>query len=80
MTVENEHKRGNLKVFKVDADNNKIAIGGVKFALYSYEFEKVTGYYTTDANGKIFIEGLRTGKWALIELETNKWYNLSEDQ
>lgn len=79
MTVENEHKRGNLKVFKVDADNNKIAIGGVKFALYSYEFEKVTGYYTTDANGEIFIEGLRTGKWALIELETNKWYNLSED-
>ncbi len=76
--ITNEHKRGNLKVYKVDADNNKIVLGGVKFALYSYEFEKITGYYTTDANGEIYIEGLRTGQWALIEQETNKWYNLTD--
>lgn len=78
LNVENEHKRGNVKVYKVDADNHKIVLGGVRFALYSYEFEKVTGYYTTDANGEIFIENLRTGKWALIEEETNKWYNLAD--
>lgn len=78
LNVENEHKRGNAKVYKVDADNHKIVLGGVRFALYSYEFEKVTGYYTTDANGEIFIENLRTGKWALIEEETNKWYNLAD--
>lgn len=80
ITVENEHKRGNLKIYKVDSDNNKIALGGVRFALYSYEFDKITGYYTTDANGEIYIEALRTGKWALIEEETNKWYNLLDDQ
>ncbi len=78
LNVENEHKSGNVKVYKVDADNHKIVLGGVRFALYSYEFEKVTGYYTTDANGEIFIENLRTGKWALIEEETNKWYNLAD--
>ena len=39
MTIENEHTRGDLKVYKVDADNNKITLGGVKFALYSYEFK-----------------------------------------
>ncbi len=50
LQVENEHKRGDLTVFKVDADNNKIALGGVKFALYSYEFDKITGYYETDVN------------------------------
>lgn len=80
ITVENEHKRGDLKVYKVDSDNNKIALGGVRFALYSYEFGKITGYYTTDANGEIYIKGLRTGDWALIEEETNKWYNLLDDQ
>lgn len=50
LTVENEHKRGDLTVYKVDADNNKIALGGVEFALYSYEFDKITGYYKTDVN------------------------------
>ena len=80
MTIENEHKRGDLKVYKVDADNNKITLGGVKFALYSYEFNKITGHYTTNANGEIFIKNLRTGKWALIEEETNKWYNLLDGQ
>lgn len=80
ITIENEHKRGDLKVYKMDADNNKIAIGGVRFALYSYEFDKIIGYYTTDANGEIYIKGLRTGKWALIEKETNKWYNLLDEQ
>ncbi|MBR0491546.1 MAG: Cys-Gln thioester bond-forming surface protein [Clostridia bacterium] len=78
LTIENEHKTGNLKVYKVDADNNKITIGGVKFALYSYELDKITGYYTTDINGEIFIQGLRTGKWALIEQDSGKWYNLAE--
>ena len=60
LTVENEHKRGDLKVYKIDADNNKINLGGIRFALYSYEFDKITGYYTTDANGEIYIRGLRT--------------------
>ena len=80
MTIENEHKRGDLKVYKVDADNNKITLGGVKFALYSYEFNKITGHYTTNANGEISIKNLRTGKWAMIEEETNKWYNLLDGQ
>ncbi len=79
LTVENEHKRGNLAVYKIDADNNKITLGGVEFALYSFEFDKITGYYKTDVNGEIHIEGLRTGDWALIEQNTNKWYNLNDD-
>ena len=79
LTIGNEHKRGDLSVYKVDSDNKKITLGGVKFALYSHEFQKVTGHYTTDANGEIHIKGLRTGKWSLIEEETGKWYNLNEN-
>ena len=76
---ENEHKKGNLKVYKVDKDNHKVALGNVEFDLYSDEFKKVIGTYKTDANGEIYIENLRTGNYRLIEKTTNKWYNLTGD-
>ncbi len=50
ITVTNLHKKGNVTVFKVDKDNNKITLGNVKFDLYSMEFQKVIGTYTTDVN------------------------------
>lgn len=62
VTLENEHKKGNLKVYKVDKDNHRITLGNVKFDLYSEEFKKVIGTYTTDVNGEIYVEGLRTRK------------------
>ena len=78
-TITNEHKKGDLTVYKVDKDNNKIALGGVTFDLYSEEFGKVIGTYTTDENGEIHVKNLRTGNYKWIEKETNKWYNLAED-
>ncbi|MCI9063417.1 MAG: Cys-Gln thioester bond-forming surface protein [Clostridia bacterium] len=77
--IENEHKRGNLKIYKVDEDNNKIGLGNVKFELYSEELKKVIGTYMTNADGEIYIEHLRTGKYKLKEKGTNKWYNLIDD-
>ena len=79
VTLENEHKKGNLKVYKVDKDNNKVALGNVEFDLYSEEFQKVIGTYTTDVNGEIYVENLRTGDYKWIEKTTNKWYNLAGD-
>ena len=77
--ITNEHKKGNAKIYKVDKDNNKIAIGGVEFDLYSDEYQKIIGTYVTDSNGEIIIENLRTGTYKLIEKKTNQWYNLAED-
>lgn len=48
--ITNLHKKGNLRVFKVDKDNNRVALGNVKFDLYSEEQQKVIGTYTTDVN------------------------------
>lgn len=78
-TIENEHKKGHVTVYKVDKDNNKIALGNVIFDLYSEEFQKVVGTYTTDVNGEFTINNLRIGKYKLIEKNTGKWYNLAED-
>lgn len=78
--VENKHTVGNLKIYKVDKDNNGISLGNIKFELYSKEFDKIIGTYYTDANGEIKIDNLRTGSYSLIERNTNKWYNVSENK
>ena len=77
--ITNDHKKGNLKIYKVDKDNHKIALGNVQFDLYSEEFQRVIGTYTTDVNGEISIKNLRIGNYKLIEKNTGKWYNLAED-
>ena len=78
-TITNKHKEGNVKVVKVDKDNNKIVLGNVEFDLFSNEFNRVIGTYRTDVNGEISIKNLRTGTYSLIEKTTNRWYNLAED-
>lgn len=78
-TITNEHKRGNLSVYKVDKDNHKIALGNVNFDLYSDEFQKVVGTYVTNTDGEISIKDLRTGTYKLIEKNTGKWYDLADD-
>ncbi len=79
INVTNEHKKGDLKIYKVDKDNNKVVLGNVEFQLYSEEFDKIIGTYNTDVNGELKIEDLRTGNYKLIETKTNQWYNLAED-
>ncbi len=77
--ITNEHKKGDLTVYKVDKDNNKIALAGVEFNLFSDEYQRVIGTYTTNENGEFTVRNLRTGSYKLIETKTNKWYNLAED-
>lgn len=78
--IENEHKKGNLEILKVDKENNNITLGNVGFELYSEETGKSIGTYCTDANGKIEIKNIRTGNYKLKEISTNEWYNLADDQ
>ena len=77
--ITNDHKEGNVKVYKIDKDNHRVVLGNVEFQLYSAEFNKVIGTYYTDANGELEIKNLRTGDYSLIETKTNKWYNLADD-
>ncbi len=79
VNIENEHKKGNIKVYKVDADNNRLVLGNVEFKLFSHEFKKFIGTYYTNADGEIEIKKLRIGEYSLYETNTNKWYNLSEN-
>ena len=51
----------------------------MQFDLYSVELDKIIGTYTTNVDGEIYIENLRTGEYKLIEKNTGKWYNLAKD-
>ncbi len=79
LDLTNRHKKGNLKIYKVDKDNHKITLGDVEFNLYSEELQKVIGTYKTNVDGEIEINDLRIGSYKLIETKTGKWYNLAED-
>ena len=79
MSYYNIRKEGNLKLYKVDDKNQRIALGNVEFDLYSKEFNTVIGTYHTDVNGEIFVENLRVADYVWIEKTTNKWYNLAEN-
>ena len=78
-TIENEKKKGSLKIIKVDKDNHKVVLGNVEFDLYSDEFKKVIGKFFTNVDGEIKIDNLRIGNYSLIEKITGKWYNLADD-
>ena len=58
--LTNEHKKGNLRIFKVDKDNHEIRLGNVEFDLYSVELDKIIGTYKTSEDGEIYIENIRT--------------------
>lgn len=74
---ENEHKKGNLKIYKVDLDNNKLPVSEVEFEIIDKDGYKYTA--TSDENGIAYIPNIRTGIATIRELKANKIYKLSEE-
>ncbi|MBO5348250.1 MAG: Cys-Gln thioester bond-forming surface protein [Clostridia bacterium] len=79
ITLENEKKKGAIKIIKVDADNNEIKIQGAKFEIYN-EKNKLVGSITTDKNGEAKLEKLPiNAKYTIKEVETAKDYILTDE-
>lgn len=80
ITIENEMKKSQIKVIKVDADNNQIRIQGAKFEIYD-EAGNVIKTIVTNQNGEAKVEGLPINKkYRIKEIETAKDYILSSDE
>ena len=85
LPLTNEHKKGNLKVYKVDADDNTIPLENVKFELYAknvdspYIEDGLVDTYITNEQGEITINDMWTGEWYLKEVETNIFYKLNKE-
>ena len=78
LAVKKLQEDGKLIIYKIDSQT-KEPIKGVSFELYSHELNKVIGTYTTNSEGELLIENLRTGDYTLNEISTDKWYNLAEN-
>ena len=79
IVVDNTHKQGNLKIIKIDSDNNELRIPDVEFQLLDSS-NNIVGTFKTDNNGEINIQGLRTGTYTLKETkEISLYYPLDKD-
>lgn len=80
-TIEltNKHKKGNLKIIKVDKDDNSLTLGAVEFDLIDSS-GKIIKHLKTDVNGICEVKGINTGNYTLRETLTKKEYNLAVDQ
>lgn len=78
-TITNMHKKGNLKITKVDKDNKDITLGAIEFDLID-ENGKVVAHLTTDVNGEAEIKNINTGTYTLKETNTKREYNLCENR
>lgn len=78
-TFTNEHKKGNLKIIKVDKDDHDLTLGGIEFELIN-DNNVVIDKFTTDADGEAYIENINTGTYILRETKTKKEYNLCIDE
>lgn len=76
--ITNKHKKGNLKITKVDKDDNTITLGGIEFDLYDSN-NRFIRHLITDANGEAIIDNINTGSYILKETKTKKEYNLCVD-
>ena len=73
----NEHKKGNLKIYKVDLDNQKIPVSDVEFEITDKDGYKYIAKSSKD--GIAYVENIRTGIVTIKETKANKMYELSKD-
>ena len=79
ITIENEHKKGQIKVVKVDKDNNEIKLEGVTFKIYDEENNEVETLIT-NKNGEAVTKKLPIGKkYTIKEISTNSMYELTKE-
>lgn len=79
IVIENSHKKGNLKITKVDKDDNTITLGAIEFDLIDSN-GKVVAHLVTDVNGEVVIENINIGTYILKETKTKREYNLCENK
>ncbi len=77
--IENYRKKGNLKIIKVDSENEEIKLEGIEFELYDNK-ENYINKYVTDENGEIIIENLDIGDYIIKEIKTNQQYILNQEK
>lgn len=77
--ITNKHKKGSLKILKVDKDDNTIKLDGIEFDLID-ENKEIVAHVKTDENGQAEIKDINIGNYTLKETKTKKEYDLCVDK
>jgi len=75
ITIDNYHKKGNIKVIKLDSETNT-PIANVGFNLLNSS-GNVVASGTTNSNGELYFNNIRIGKYFLKEYSTDSNYILN---
>ena len=78
LQIENEKKKGQIQIHKVDADNNEYGIKNVEFVIMNEEGE-VIETLITDEKGNAITSRLPIGKYTIKETRTNVNYILKDE-
>lgn len=80
ITFQNEKRKGQLRIIKVDLDDNEVLLEGVTFDILD-EAGKIVNTVITDENGKATTKKLPCvdKKYTVVERETKKEYVLTEE-
>ena len=79
LTFENEKRKGQLKIIKVDMDDNEVLLKDVKFEIKD-ESGNIVETLVTDENGEATTKPLAIDqKYTIVETETQKEYVLTEE-
>jgi len=77
--VENELKKGSIKIIKVDKEDNKIKLEGVKFALLDIQ-GSIVKEGVTDKNGELLFENIVIGNYKIIEVNAKEDYEILDEE
>ncbi|WMM34122.1 SpaA isopeptide-forming pilin-related protein [Shouchella clausii] len=69
---------GSVVLEKHDSESNALLLEGAEFSLVDENGNTVKEGLTTDANGRIVVEGLKPGKYAFVETKAPADYQLDE--
>ena len=75
--IVNDLKKIRMELVKVAQHDNKTPVAGAKFKLMAVADDKTmkeVGVYTTDENGRIFVDGLEVGNYRFEEIEVPRDY------
>lgn len=76
--VENEKKKGQIKIIKVDADYNEVKLEGVEFQIIDKN-NHIIETIKTNSNGEAVTSRIPIGEYRLKEIKTDNMHILNEN-
>ena len=78
ITFENEKKKGQIEVFKIDSEDKEYKLQGVEFEVINSNNE-VVEKITTDENGEATTSRLPIGEYKIKEVKTDEMHILNDE-